>query len=103
MEGTAEVPHPTAAAHLPEAASICDAATALAPALGRVDPQPTLVERLARHVLLPRELLPHIERNSIILPATLYPRLLPTVPQGGLAGLAGTVWRVGPGQGRGYR
>jgi hypothetical protein len=68
-----------------------------------VDPQPTLVERLARHVLLPRELLPHIERNSIILPATLYPRLLPTVPQGGLAGLAGTVWRVGPGQGRGYR
>jgi hypothetical protein len=30
-----------------------------------VDPQPTLVERLVRHVLLPRELLPQIEINSI--------------------------------------
>jgi hypothetical protein len=31
-----------------------------------VDPQPTLVELLVRHVLLPRELLPQIEINSII-------------------------------------
>jgi hypothetical protein len=30
-----------------------------------VDPQPTLVELLVRHVLLPRELLPQIEINSI--------------------------------------
>jgi hypothetical protein len=29
-----------------------------------VDPQPTLVEFLVRHVLLPRELLPQIEINS---------------------------------------
>ena len=73
MEGTAEVPHPTAAAHLPEAASICDAATALAPALGRVDPQPTLVERLVRHVRLPRELLPQIEINSKVYGVSVGP------------------------------
>ena len=29
-----------------------------------VDPQPTLVELLVRHVLLPREFLPQIEINS---------------------------------------
>jgi hypothetical protein len=29
-----------------------------------VDPQPTLVELLVRHVLHPRELLPQIEINS---------------------------------------
>jgi hypothetical protein len=29
-----------------------------------VDPQPTLVERLVRHVLLPREFLPQIGINS---------------------------------------
>ena len=73
MEGTAEVPHPTAAAHLPEAASIFDAATALAPALGRVDPQPTLVERLVRHVRLPRELLPQIEINSKVYGVSVGP------------------------------
>jgi hypothetical protein len=32
------------------------------------DPQPTLVELLVRHVLLPRERLPQIGINSIILP-----------------------------------
>ena len=31
-----------------------------------VDPQPRLVERLVRHVLLPRELLPQIEINSSV-------------------------------------
>jgi hypothetical protein len=65
MEGTAGVPHPIAAAYLPEAASVCDAAPALDTALDMVDPQPTLVELLVRHVLLPRELLPRIEINSI--------------------------------------
>jgi hypothetical protein len=30
-----------------------------------VAPQPTLVELLVRHVLLPRELLPQIEINSM--------------------------------------
>jgi hypothetical protein len=38
MEGTAEVPHPSAAAHLPDAAAIFDTATALDPALDRVEP-----------------------------------------------------------------
>ena len=65
MEGTADVPHPSAAAHLSEAASVCDAATALDTALDMLDPQPTLVELLVCHVLLPRELLPQIEINSI--------------------------------------
>src|SRR4029453_11758445 len=68
MEGTADVPHPSAAAHLPEAAAIFDAATALDTAMDMLDPQPTLVERLVRHVLLPRELLPQIEINSTARP-----------------------------------
>jgi hypothetical protein len=61
MAGTAEVPHPSAAAHLPEAAALFDAATALDTTLDMIDPQPTLVELLVRHVLLPRTLLPQIE------------------------------------------
>jgi hypothetical protein len=32
--------------------------------MDRVDPQPTLVERLVRHGLLPRERLPQIGINS---------------------------------------
>ena len=44
---------------------VFDAATALDTAIDMVDPQPRLVERLVRHVLLPRELLPQIEINSI--------------------------------------
>jgi hypothetical protein len=63
-EGTAEVPHQIAAAHLLEAASVFDTATALDTATDRGDPQPTLVELLVRHVLLPREYLPQIEINS---------------------------------------
>ena len=53
-EGTAAVPHQIAAAYLPEAASLFDAATALDTALDMVAPQPTLVQRLVRYVLLPR-------------------------------------------------
>ena len=64
MEGTAEVPHQIADAHLPEAAAVFDAATALDTVMDMVDPQPTLVELLVRHVLLPREILPQIEINS---------------------------------------
>jgi hypothetical protein len=63
-EGTADVPHQIAAAYLPEAASVFDAATALDTTFVMVDPQPTLVELLVRHVLLPREFLPQIEINS---------------------------------------
>jgi hypothetical protein len=66
MEGTADVPHQIAAAYLPEAAAAFDAATALDTTLDMVDPQPTLVELLVRHVLLPRELLPQIEINSLL-------------------------------------
>jgi hypothetical protein len=43
MQGTADVPHPIAATHLPSAASVFDAATALDTAMDMVDPQPTLV------------------------------------------------------------
>jgi hypothetical protein len=32
-----------------------------------VEPQPTLVQRLIRHVLLPRERLPHIRINSNVV------------------------------------
>ena len=64
MEGLAEVPHPSAAAHLPEAAAF-DAATALDPAMDMTDPQPTLVYLLVSHGLLPREFLPQIGINSI--------------------------------------
>ena len=63
-EGTAEVPHPIADAHLPEAASVFDAAPAFDTALDMVAPQLMLVELPVRHVLLPRELLPQIEINS---------------------------------------
>jgi hypothetical protein len=38
MEDTADVPHQIAAAHLPEAAAVFDAATALATALDMADP-----------------------------------------------------------------
>src|SRR5215510_5925849 len=63
-ESTAEVPHQIAAAHLPEAASVCDAATAPDTTLAMLDPQPTLVELLGRHVLLPHALLLQSEINS---------------------------------------
>ena len=64
MEGTADVPHQIAAAYLPEATAVFDAATAPDPATAMVDPQPTPVEFLVRHVLLPRALLSQIELNS---------------------------------------
>jgi hypothetical protein len=64
-EGTAEVPHPITNAYLP-AAAVCDAARALDTALAMLDPQPTLVQRLGRHGLLPHALLPQIEINSVV-------------------------------------
>ena len=63
MEGTAEVPPQIADAHLPEAASVFDAVTALDTVMDMVDPPPPLVELLVRHVRLPPELLPQIEIN----------------------------------------
>jgi hypothetical protein len=64
MEGTADVPYQIAGVHLPEAVAVFDAATALDIALDRVDPQPTLVEFLVRHVRLPGKHLSQIEINS---------------------------------------
>jgi hypothetical protein len=66
MEGTADVPYQIAAAHLPEAVSVFDAAAALDTAMHMADPQLTMVELLVRHGLLPRERLPQIEINSNI-------------------------------------
>ena len=66
MQGTADVPHQSAGVHLPEAAAVFDAATALDTARDMVDPQPTLVSLLVSHVLLPREFLPQIGINSNI-------------------------------------
>src|SRR5262245_54521388 len=43
-----------------------DAATALDTVKARVDPRPTLLELLVRHVLLPREFLLQIEINSAV-------------------------------------
>jgi hypothetical protein len=57
VQGTTEFHDQSADAHLSEAAAVFDAATALDRALDMVEPQPTLVERLVRHVLLPRALL----------------------------------------------
>jgi hypothetical protein len=64
MPVTTEVPHPIADAHLLEAASVFDAALALAPARDRIALQPMLVELWVRHMLRPREFLPHIGINS---------------------------------------
>jgi hypothetical protein len=64
MQGTAEGPPPSAAAHLPEAAAVFDAATALDTATDMVDPQLRLVALLVRHVLLPHAFLPQIEIHS---------------------------------------
>ena len=47
-QGPTDVPPQIADAHLPEAASVFDAATALDTAMDMVDPQPTLVELLVR-------------------------------------------------------
>ena len=68
MEGIVDVPHQSADAHLPEAAVVFDAATALDTAMDRLDPQPTLVDLLVRHGLLPRALLTQIEINSSVFP-----------------------------------
>jgi hypothetical protein len=65
MQGTAEVPHQSADVHLPEAAAVFDAATALDTARDMAALQPTLVEFLGSHVLLAREFLPQIGINSI--------------------------------------
>jgi len=57
MQGTADFHHQIADALLPQADPVFDDATALHTAVHMLDPQPTAVQRLVGHVLLPRELL----------------------------------------------
>ena len=57
MQGTAEFHHEIADAFFPQADTIFDDTTTLDTAVHVFDPQPTLVERLVRPLLFPRELL----------------------------------------------
>src|SRR5439155_21991211 len=57
MQGTAELHHQIADALLPQTDPVFDNATALDTAGPMLDPQPPLVQRLVRPVLLQRELL----------------------------------------------
>jgi hypothetical protein len=57
MQGTAQFHHEIADAVLPQAEPVFDDATTLDTTIDMLDPQPTLVERLVRPVLLPRALL----------------------------------------------
>jgi hypothetical protein len=75
MEGIADVPYQIADAHLPEAAAVFDAATALDTARDMAAPQPTLVELLGSHMLLPREFLPQSGINSCELPGETIPQI----------------------------
>ena len=57
MQRTAEFHDEIADALLPQADAVFDDTTTLDTAVDMLDPQPTLVERLVRHVLLQCELL----------------------------------------------
>ena len=57
MQGTAEIHHEIADALLPQPEPIFHDATALDAPVDMFDPQPTLVQRLVRPLLLQRELL----------------------------------------------
>ncbi len=57
MQGTTDFHHEIAGAFLLQAKPVFDDATALHTAVHMLDPQPTAVQRLVGHVLLPRELL----------------------------------------------
>jgi len=66
MQGTTEFHHQIADALLPQTEPLFDDAAMLDTAVDMVNPQPTMVEFLVRHVLLSREFLPQIEINSTI-------------------------------------
>jgi len=55
MQGTADFHHEIADTLLPEAAPVFDDTTTLDTPIDMLDPQPTLVQLLIRHVLLLRE------------------------------------------------
>jgi hypothetical protein len=71
MQGTTEFHYQIANALLPQTNTVFDAAPALDTAMDMIDPQPTLVEHLVCHVLLPHALLPQIEINSDDQPASI--------------------------------
>ena len=83
MQGTADVLHQSAAAPFQRRLRSLTLRQRLTRRWIWSDPQPTLVERLVRHVLLPRELLPQIEINSIFPVSQNGPILLanPQVPK----------------------
>jgi hypothetical protein len=64
MQSTAEFHDQITDPFFPQANPVFDDAAALDTAVDMVDPQPTLVERLVRHGLPPRERLPQISINS---------------------------------------
>ena len=57
MERTADFHHQIADTRLPQADPIFDDATTLHTTVHMLDPQPTAVQRVVGHLLLPRELL----------------------------------------------
>ena len=67
MQSTAEFHDQIAGPFFPQAHPVFNDAAALDTAVDMVEPQPTLVQRLVRHVLLPRERLPHIRINSNVV------------------------------------
>jgi hypothetical protein len=68
MQSTAAFHDQIADPFVPQANPVFDEAAALGTAVDMVEPQPTLVERQVRHVLLPRERLPQIGINSSLIP-----------------------------------
>ena len=71
MQGTAAFHDQIADALFPQADAVFDNATTLPTAVDMLNAQPTLVQRLVRPWLLPRELLPQIEINSIVSGGTV--------------------------------
>ena len=67
VQGATEFHDQIADAFFPQADAVFDDATTLDTTIDMLDPQSTLVQRLVRHVLRPRELLPQIEINSTVL------------------------------------
>ena len=57
MQGTTEFHHEIADAVLPQPDAVFHHAAALDATVDMLDPQPTVMQGLVRHVLLPRELL----------------------------------------------
>jgi len=95
MQSTAEFHDQIADPFFPQANPVFDDAAALGTAVDMVDPQPTLVELLVRHVLLPRERLPQIGINSEVLhPITVVGDGAPLRLEGLLIGEHRVLWQA---------